>query len=78
MPFTPDMMEEIRILTLYNLDSTQEGIKVHSSAKPEAIAATKRLFDKGLVTQEDGGYLTILGITSAEYAQNLQQILKAE
>ena len=76
MPFTSDMMEEIKILTLYNLDSTQEGIKVHSSAKPEAIDATKRLFDKGLVSQEDGGYLTILGITSAEYAQNLQQILR--
>ena len=78
MPCTKEMVEEINILSLYNLNTNQEGIKVHSSAKPEVIAATKRLFDKGLVSQADGGYLTILGITAAEHAQNLIQILKVD
>ncbi len=75
MPYTQDMLDELNILCLYNLDSNQEGIKVHSSAKPEAIAAAKRLFEKGILSQEDGGYLTILGITAAEHAQDLNQIL---
>lgn len=78
MPCTKEMVEEINILSLYNLNTNQEGIKVHSSAKPEAIAATQRLFDKGLVSQGDGGYLTILGITAAEHAQSLIQILKVD
>jgi len=78
MPCTKEMVEEINILSLYNLNTNQEGIKVHSSAKSEVIAATKRLFDKGLVSQADGGYLTILGITAAEHAQNLIQILKVD
>ena len=76
MSCTPEMVEEINILMLYNLETNQEGIKVHSSAKPEAIQATQRLFDKDIVSQSDGGYLTNLGITAAEHAQGLVQILK--
>ncbi len=76
MPCTQEMIEEINILMFYNLETNQEGIKVHSSAKPVSIEATERLFDKGIVSQADGGYLTNLGITAAEHAQGLVQILK--
>lgn len=76
MPYSTDITAELNILAQFNLHSTQEGIKVHSSAGPEAIAATQRLFDKGLVSQTDGGYLTGLGLTAAEHAQNLLQIVK--
>ena len=76
MTYCPDMIEELNILVRYNLHSTQEGLKVHSSASTKIIAATQRLFDKGLISQADGGYLTSLGITAAEHAQNLFQILK--
>lgn len=76
MPYTPELIEELKILTHYNLDTSQEGIKVHSSADPSVVAATRRLFDKGLVSQSDGGYLTSLGRTAAEHAQNLLLILK--
>jgi len=75
MPYSKEMLEEIKILTHYNLDTTQEGIKVHSSAEVSAIEAAQRLFDKGLVTQSDGGYLTSLGRTAAEHAQDLLRIL---
>lgn len=70
-----DVIEELNILTRYNLDTTQEGIKVHSNASPEVIAATKRLFDKGLLSQDDGGYLTSLGREAAEHAQKLLIII---
>jgi len=71
MRYTQEQMAEIDILIRYNLQSTQQGIKVHSSANKEQIAAVERLYDKGLVTQKDGGYLTELGRKAAEHAQAL-------
>jgi len=64
-------MAELDILIQYNLDSTQQGIKIHSSADEEKIDAVERLFEKGLVTAIDGGYLTELGRRAAEHAQAL-------
>ncbi|MGR8979577.1 MAG: TIGR02647 family protein, partial [Gammaproteobacteria bacterium] len=61
MPYTQDIVEELNILVRYNLTTTQEGIKVHKTADPRIIAAAHRLYEKGLITQEDGGYLTLLG-----------------
>lgn len=78
MSLTAELIEEFKILTHYNLASTQEGIKVHGSAKQEVIAATERLFEKGLVSQHDGGYLTDLGIEAAEHAQAVITILCSE
>ena len=75
MLYTQDIVDEINILVRYNLNTTQEGIKVHKTAAPEIIAATKRLHVKGLVTQEDGGYLTSLGHEAAEEAQTLLNLL---
>jgi len=77
MTLTVELIEEIKLLTHYNLGSIQEGIKVHGTAKPEAIAAAKRLFDKGLVSQQDGGYLTDLGVEAAKYAHRLVVILSS-
>ncbi|WP_458525269.1 TIGR02647 family protein [Onishia taeanensis] len=76
--FSPALFEEMKILGLFNLSTTQEGIKVHSSAAPEAVAATRRLHDKGLITQDDGGYLTSLGHDAAQHAQDLLTILTTE
>jgi len=75
MPYSPDLIEEVNILARFNLSTTQEGIKVHSDAEATAIHATHRLYDKGLVTQSDGGYLTPLGITAAEHIQSALMIL---
>lgn len=77
MLYSPDIIEELNVLSRFNLDSTQEGIKVHTKAVPEVIAATRRLFDKGLISQMDGGYLTHRGIEAAEHAQNLMGIMKS-
>ena len=75
MLYTQDIVDELNILVRYNLSTTLEGIKVHKTAAPENIAATKRLYDKGLVTQEDGGYLTSLGHEAAEQAQPVLNLL---
>ncbi|MNF49399.1 Phosphate-starvation-inducible E [compost metagenome] len=75
MSFTPELVAELDLLALFNLGNTQEGLKIHHTAAPQAIAAAKRLHAKGLVTQEDGGYLTSLGLDAAEHAQTLLTIL---
>ena len=66
MPFNQQVTDELNILAMFNLNTTQEGVKVHSSAIPEMISAAQRLFDKGLITQADGGYLTDLCSGSAQ------------
>jgi uncharacterized protein (TIGR02647 family) len=76
MPYTQDLVDELNVLVRYNLTTTQEGLKVHKTADPGVIAATRRLYHKGLLTQEDGGYLTNLGREAAEQAQAVLAILK--
>jgi len=78
MLYTQELVDELNVLVRYKLTTTLEGIKVHKTADPTVIAATQRLFHKGLVTQEDGGYLTPLGRESAEHAQALLDILTAD
>lgn len=75
MRYTEEQMAEMDILIRYNLQTTQQGIKVHSRANKDQIAAVQRLFDKGLVTAVDGGYLTDLGRKAAEHAQALLLML---
>lgn len=75
MSYTPELIAELELLALFNLGNTKEGLKVHKIAAPAAISAAKRLFDKGLLTQPDGGYLTGLGVDAAEHAQSLLTIL---
>jgi uncharacterized protein (TIGR02647 family) len=76
MTLTDELVAEIKFLSLFNLASHQEGVKVHGDADTTLIAAAQRLFDKGLVTQHDGGYLTDLGVEAAEHAQKLLIVLK--
>lgn len=71
-----EIMDEMEVLSLFNLSTTQEGIKVHKSADEKKILATKRLYDKGMITQVDGGYLTSLGLHAAEHTQALLQMMK--
>lgn len=75
MTYTPDLVDEMDVLVRFNLSTTLEGIKVHKTADPAVIAAVRRLHEKGLVTQEDGGYLTDLGRETAEHAQAALTIL---
>lgn len=75
MPYTPDLVHELNTLIRFDLETSQQGIKVHKNADPDVIAATRRLHEKGLLTLADGGYLTGLGRDAAEHAQALLTIL---
>ena len=75
MVLTKELEEEINLLSLFNLATTQEGIKVHAHVNPEAASAAQRLFEKGIISQNDGGYLTDLGIEVAEHTQRMLTIL---
>ena len=77
MPYTPDLVQELNTLIRFNLETSQQGIKVHKTADPDVIAATRRLFAKGLLTQSDGGYLTGIGRDAAEHAQAALTILNS-
>jgi uncharacterized protein (TIGR02647 family) len=78
MPYTPELIDELKILSRYNLANIDEGLKAHHTADPALVAAMRRLHDKGLVTRDDGGYLTDLGREAAEHAQAALTILSSE
>ena len=75
MTLTPVLLEELELLNMFNLGATQQGLKIHHDAAAGKIAAGKRLFAKGMITQADGGYLTPLGQQVAEQAQALVTLL---
>ena len=75
LSYTPENIAELELLMLFDLANLQAGIKIHKTANPVAIAAAHRLFEKGFITQDDGGYLTNLGIQAAEHAQALFTLL---
>ena len=75
MSFTPELVAELEVLALFDLESTLEGLKIHQHAAPEKVAAAQRLFEKKLIDQPDGGYLTSLGRDAAESVQVLLSIL---
>ena len=62
MSFSSEHIAKLNLLALFDSPSSLAGIKVHRhQADPETVAAAERLYQKGLITQKDGGYLTSLG-----------------
>lgn len=78
MNFTKDNIAELELLMRYDISSTQEGIKIHKTAEKALISAAQRLFEKGFITQVDGGYLTTLGSEAAEHTHALYTMLTAD
>ena len=76
MKYLPEHLSELNLLLQFDLSSAATGIKVHSDASEEMQLAVKRLFDKGLCTLPDGGYLTDEGIEVAEHADKILRVLK--
>lgn len=75
MSFATSTIEELNLLLQFDSSTLDRGIKVHSNARPEVIAACRHLFKRGLVDQPDGGYLTDAGIEALAHAQTLAGLL---
>lgn len=69
-------MEEMNLLLQFDNATLANGIKVHSSAREEVVAACQNLFAKGLVSQSDGGYLTDAGIEALAHVQTLSSLME--
>ena len=78
MPISPELAAEMQVLRMFDTSTSQSGLKVHSDAAPDVIAASQRLFEKQLTTQVDGGYLTPLGYECSVHLQQLMQILNSK
>ena len=76
MSLSMETMQEIELLNLFDLGSSQQGLKIHHEAEPGKIAAAARLFEKGMISQPDGGYLTDRGLEAAEHRQRLVGLLQ--
>ncbi|MEH6825747.1 MAG: TIGR02647 family protein [Motiliproteus sp.] len=72
--FAADTIAELELLARFDLASLQAGLKIHNEAPVDVAAAAQRLFDKGLISQTDGGYLTDRG---HETAESLQRVLNS-
>jgi uncharacterized protein (TIGR02647 family) len=77
MSFTSQNLAELKILMLFNSATGLEGIKIHKDAAPELVDAARKLHADGFITQVDGGYLTQLGIETAEHAHSLCYLLNS-
>ena len=75
MPFTKELTQELNLILKFPNKSLMQGLKIHNDADPDMIAAAQRLYDKGIVSQPDGGYLTNLGHDLAEHAKVIQSAL---
>ncbi len=71
-----ELVKEIDVLNMYSMQSHMEGLKIHDSANQETIDAAKRLFEKGLIDQPDGGYLTHAGVEAVDHVHHLITLLK--
>lgn len=76
MSLTPELLTELELLNLFDLSSTQGGLKVHHDAQSDRVLAAQRLFDKGMTSQPDGGYLTDRGVETAQHVQVLIKMLQ--
>ncbi|GAC22428.1 MAG: TIGR02647 family protein [Alteromonadaceae bacterium] len=75
MSLTNEMVSEFNLLLKFPTTSLMQGLKIHHDAEPAVVDAAKRLFEKGIVTLPDGGYLTDLGHDLIEHAQVVQSAL---
>lgn len=77
LTLSSELLDELAFLALFPLDTLDQGLKVHNNADASSIAAAGRLFEKGMVSQRDGGYLTERGREVAEHWARVQQLMTA-
>lgn len=74
--YSDTFFEEIKLLAKFPEKSQLEGLKIHKEAGSAIIQAAQSLFDKGLISQQDGGYLTDSGLETTEHLHHVLIALK--
>ena len=72
--YSDTFFEEMKLLAKFPEKSQLEGLKVHKDADQSVVQAAQSLFNKGLTSQHDGGYLTDSGL---EVTSHLHHVLIA-
>ncbi len=73
--FCPELLAELNALLRFDPDDTLHGLKIHKDAPADLALAIQRLHARGLLTQPDGGYLTLLGREAAAHARAMLGLL---
>lgn len=72
----PQQIDQLEVLLQFDPANYSQGIKIHqSTADKRLLQAAEQLFNKGLLTQPDGGYLTDLGQEACKHIHNAIQLL---
>ena len=73
--YPESLFEEMKLLAKFPVESHMEGLKIHNNADSALIIAAKSLFNKGMISQVDGGYLTDGGRQMVEQLHNVLDTL---
>ena len=75
MHLDPELIEELNLLMRLHSNASSEEIIISANADPAVIAAARRLFEKGLVSQKDGGHLSDAGTEAADHMKRLLNLM---
>ena len=70
--YSEELFDEIKLLAKFPEESHMDGLKIHHDADEILVKSARSLFDKGMVSQTDGGYLTDSG---REVVEHLHTVL---
>ena len=71
-------IQDLALLARYDLTNLELGIKLHQDSDPELRESALRLYQKGVITEADGGFLTPFGVSLLEYLDHLLNALTDE
>ncbi len=74
--YSNNLLEEMKLLAQFPEESHLEGLKIHNNASETIKTSAQSLFNKGIISQVDGGYLTDSGREMAEQLHNVLGVLE--
>lgn len=74
MHIDPELIDELNLLRRFSMGGPV-AMDVHDNPDPAIVAAAKRMHEKGLITQPDGGQLTDSGREAIEHMERLFNLL---
>ncbi len=74
MHIDPELIDELTLLRRFSMGGPV-AMDVHDNPDPAIVAAAARMFDKGLITEPDGGQLTDNGRAAIEHMERLFNLL---